>query len=106
MLADRGVETRSSSRPEEQIQKLEIGRRVREENGTPRWHEAALGDQMASSCKRAVLTLGAQCSHVLTMQCSLGVYPFHDGKKEDFEPVFSKLIKVRTKLLRPARMQA
>ncbi len=27
-------------------------------------------------------------------QCSIGVYPFHDGKHEDFEPVFEYLIKV------------
>ncbi|OCT54442.1 pigment biosynthesis protein Ayg1 [Cladophialophora carrionii] len=25
--------------------------------------------------------------------CSLGVYPFHDGKLEDFEPIFESLIK-------------
>lgn len=27
--------------------------------------------------------------------CSIGVYPFHDGKLEDFEPVFQYLIEVR-----------
>ena len=27
-------------------------------------------------------------------QCEKGVYPFHDGKLEDFEPVFEDLIKV------------
>jgi len=27
-------------------------------------------------------------------QCSIGVYPFHDGKLEDFGPVFEYLIKV------------
>ena len=27
-------------------------------------------------------------------KCSIGVYPFFDGKLEDFEPVFSELIKV------------
>ena len=27
--------------------------------------------------------------------CSLSVYPFHDGKLEDFEKVFDRLIKVR-----------
>ncbi|KAL8949671.1 MAG: hypothetical protein Q9222_004232 [Ikaeria aurantiellina] len=26
--------------------------------------------------------------------CSIGVYPFHDGKLEDFEPVFNRLIKL------------
>lgn len=27
-------------------------------------------------------------------KCSLGIYPFFDGKLEDFEPVFTELIKV------------
>ncbi len=27
-------------------------------------------------------------------QCSIGIYPFFDGKLEDFEPVFDELIKV------------
>ena len=27
-------------------------------------------------------------------KCSLEIYPFFDGKLEDFEPVFSKLIEV------------
>lgn len=27
-------------------------------------------------------------------QCKIGVYPFHDGSIEDFEPVFKYLIKV------------
>jgi hypothetical protein len=30
----------------------------------------------------------------LFSQCSISVYPFHDGKFEDFEPVFQDLIKV------------
>lgn len=30
------------------------------------------------------------------MQCLKSVYPFHDGKFEDFEPVFEHLIKVGT----------
>ena len=30
--------------------------------------------------------------------CSLSVYPFHDGKVEDFEKVFDRLIKVRCPL--------
>ena len=28
------------------------------------------------------------------LQCSKGLYPFHDGAFEDFEPVFQNLIKV------------
>lgn len=35
-------------------------------------------------------------SLTLSGQCLKGVYPFHDGKIEDFEPVFDYLIKVRT----------
>ena len=31
-------------------------------------------------------------------KCSIGVYPFFDGKIEDFEPVFADLIKVRPSL--------
>lgn len=31
-------------------------------------------------------------------QCSISVYPFHDGKFEDFEPVFQDLINVRNSL--------
>ena len=27
-------------------------------------------------------------------KCSIGIYPFVDGKLEDFEPVFAELIKV------------
>ncbi len=27
-------------------------------------------------------------------KCSIGIYPFFDGKLEDFEPVFDELIKV------------
>lgn len=27
-------------------------------------------------------------------KCSIGIYPFFDGKLEDFEPVFTELIKV------------
>lgn len=35
--------------------------------------------------------------------CSIGVYPFHDGKLEDFEPVFKYLIEVLSPtLLRPS----
>lgn len=30
-----------------------------------------------------------------SLQCSISVYPFHDGKFEDFEPVFHDLINVR-----------
>ena len=33
---------------------------------------------------------------IVTRQCLKGVYPFHDGSIEDFEPVFDYLIKVRT----------
>jgi len=29
------------------------------------------------------------------LPCALGVYPFHDGKLQDFQPVFDHLIKVR-----------
>lgn len=32
------------------------------------------------------------------LQCSISVYPFHDGKMEDFEPVFLDLIKARNSL--------
>ena len=28
-------------------------------------------------------------------KCSMGIYPFFDGKIEDFEPVFAELMKVR-----------
>ena len=27
-------------------------------------------------------------------QCGKSLYPFHDGKYEDFEPIFEQLIKV------------
>ena len=27
-------------------------------------------------------------------QCTKSIYPFHDGKYEDFEPIFEQLIKV------------
>ena len=27
-------------------------------------------------------------------KCSIGIYPFFDGKLEDFEPVFNELINV------------
>lgn len=29
-------------------------------------------------------------------KCSMAIYPFFDGKLEDFDPVFTELIKVRT----------
>ena len=49
---------------------------------------------------------GKLCSHVndgsertlsvdANRKCSIGIYPFFDGKLEDFEPVFTDLIKVR-----------
>lgn len=33
---------------------------------------------------------------IASPQCKIGVYPFHDGSIEDFEPVFDYLIKVCT----------
>ena len=35
-----------------------------------------------------MLNVSANC------KCSIGIYPFFDGKLEDFEPVFTELIKV------------
>ena len=35
-----------------------------------------------------MLSMAANC------KCSIGIYPFWDGKLEDFEPVFTKLIEV------------
>jgi hypothetical protein len=55
-----------------------------------------MGDEMAISgihCRPRICILG---SLTLSGQCLKGVYPFHDGKIEDFEPVFDYLIKVRT----------
>src|SRR3978361_819764 len=48
-----------------------------------------------------------------TKQCTKSVYPFHDGKNEDFAPVFEHLIKVSYRrapnfnipLLTPRRME-
>ena len=33
-------------------------------------------------------------AYAIFNKCKLGVYPFHDGKYEDFEQVFESLIKV------------
>lgn len=39
------------------------------------------------------------CSRLTSSQCSKSVYPFHDGKLEDFEGIFENLILVSPQLL-------
>ena len=42
---------------------------------------------LAKDGKDRMLRLSANC------KCTIGIYPFMEGKLEDFEPVFAELIK-------------
>lgn len=44
--------------------------------------------RLAEEGDGSMLRVSANC------KCSIGIYPFFDGKLEDFEPVFAKLIEV------------
>lgn len=46
------------------------------------------GKLIAEEGNDRMLSVNANC------KCSIGIYPFFDGKLEDFEPVFAELIKV------------
>ena len=54
-----------------------------------------MGDKMAIPRNIRFLQDVIEGLLIMTRQCTKGVYPFHDGNIEDFEPVFDYLIKVR-----------
>ena len=56
-----------------------------------------MGDEVEETgtlCGLMKWEFGGMLSVSANRKCSIGIYPFFDGKLEDFEPVFTELIKV------------
>ena len=76
------------------LQEMDTRGQVRADNATSRWYQSTVGNQMEISCICPTkCTLFIDETDPMT-QCTKSVYPFHDGKYEDFEPIFEHLIAV------------